>query len=70
MLIWIKARLYALDIWINYRILGGDDDETISSRLGRTMPNCMLCRWTCAVLDLVDRDHCHKAAVNEQEQDS
>lgn len=42
-------------------LLGGDPDETISSRCFKQLATCRVCRLLCAVLNLIDRDHCAKA---------
>ena len=50
--------LVALDKWVNV-LLGGDPDETISSRAGKAQLSgklwgCSLCRF----LDFFQKDHC------------
>lgn len=54
--------LIAFDQLVN-TILGGDPDETISSRMGKHVANgqCKLCRLICFLLDIVDKDHCTKS---------
>lgn len=42
-------------------VIGGDPDESISSRCGKQLPRCRLCRALCAVLNLIDRNHCRDA---------
>lgn len=37
---------------------GGEPDETISSRWGRTRENNPVADVGCKVLDVVDKDHC------------
>ena len=41
-------------------ILGGNPDETISSRMGRHLlkKNCKLCKIICKLLNLIDKNHC------------
>lgn len=38
---------------------GGDPDETISSRMGKSQ--CVLCRVACWLLDRIDPGHCERA---------
>lgn len=64
--------LYLLDIWVNYRLLNGNEGETISSRLGRYIESDniykewsakIFCRTVLLPLGiLLDRDwkHCRK----------
>jgi len=52
--------LIAVDQAIN-AVLGGDPDETLSSRMGKQVERCKLCRWVCRLLGKVDRDHCIKS---------
>lgn len=61
------ARLFvALDQLLN-TILGGNEDETLSSRLGKDarrgyVVGCVLCR----VLGWIDKDHCEKAIERDE----
>jgi len=51
-------------IWIDQGLntaLGGDPDETLSSRLGKHRARCRLCDWLCRVLDRIDPGHCADA---------
>lgn len=41
-------------------ILGGDPDETISSRCGKLVGKCVLCTIFCWVLNIFDKNHCVK----------
>lgn len=57
---------YVMEVWrgvdqLANALLGGWARESISSRLGRTRPACLLCRW----LSRVEKDHCAKAAARE-----
>ena len=58
--------LIALDQLLN-ALFGGDEDETMSSRLakdrlrGRTI-GCVLC----AILDAIDRDHCARSLERDR----
>lgn len=58
---WFWNQLIALDQTVN-ALLGGDPDETISSRAGKAQGEgkrwaCVLCR----LLNVFDRDHCVKS---------
>lgn len=61
------ARLFvALDQLLN-TIFGGDEDETMSSRLGKDarrgrFVGCVLCK----MLDWIDKDHCEKAIERDE----
>lgn len=43
-------------------LLGGDPDETISSRMGKLVAKrkCKLCKLLCWVIDKIDPNHCVK----------
>lgn len=51
--------LISVDQMLN-TLLGGDPDETISSRAGKRVDTCAPCRWLCRLLDVIDPRHCHK----------
>lgn len=61
------ARVFvALDQLLN-ALLGGDEDETMSSRLGKDarrgrIVGCVLCK----MLDLIDKNHCEKAIERDE----
>ena len=59
--------LLSLDQLAN-TLIGGDPDETISSRLGKRVDTCAACRFICSLLDRVDTRHCHKS-IEEDEGD-
>lgn len=45
-------------------LTGGDPDMTISTRCGLRLQSDVpsrTCRWLCAVLDLIDENHCADA---------
>jgi hypothetical protein len=45
----------AIDQMVN-TLLGGDPDETLSSRCGKS--RCRFCKWLCAVMERFDYRHC------------
>ena len=61
------ARIFvALDQLLN-TIFGGDEDETMSSRLGKDarrgrFVGCVLC----GILGLIDRNHCEKSIERDR----
>lgn len=59
--LWLREVGRSLSQFIN-AVLGGYSQESTSSRLGRTRPNCLLCR----VLNLLEASHCAKAAEREK----
>lgn len=66
-LIGYLARVFvALDQLLN-ALLGGDEDETLSSRLAKDarrgrFVGCVLCK----VLGWIDKDHCEKAIERDE----
>ena len=53
-----------VDLVVN-GLFGGSFDETISSRAGRmAREGSYVAQALCAALDVVDEDHCEKAANN------
>lgn len=55
----------ALDQLAN-AILGGDPDETISSRIGKREDTCKVCYMLCRLLHLLDPDHCQKSIERDE----
>ena len=61
------ARVFvAIDQLLN-ALLNGDEDETLSSRLGKDARRgryvgCVLCK----LLDLIDKNHCEKAIERDE----
>jgi len=55
---WLLNILVSIDQFVN-TVLGGDPDETISSRAAKSKawPACVLCR----VLDWLDKGHCRRS---------
>lgn len=60
--------LIAFDHFCN-AILLGNPDETISSRMGRSLAkkDCPICNFLCKLLNLIQKDHCIKAIANDHE---
>ena len=55
--------LISLDQLLN-TLLGGFPDETLSSRMGKHIvrnKDCFTCRFLCKILDLFEKEHCHKS---------
>jgi hypothetical protein len=54
--------LIAIDQFFN-AVLGGDSDETISSRMGKHVAkrDCPFCNFVCKALNLFQKDHCVKS---------
>lgn len=50
-------------------ILLGDPDETISSRMGKALPRCKLCRFICKLIHPIDKKHCRKAIESDEGND-
>ena len=42
-------------------VLGGDPDETISSRCGKVIKTCILCRFFCWIANKIDNNHCQNS---------
>lgn len=58
--------LISLDQLLN-TLLGGDPDETLSSRMGkRARKGDKLGRCFCAVLDVLDKNHCEKSIERDE----
>ena len=47
---------------------GGDPDETISSRMGKSRDGCLLCAGLCWLLHLLDPGHCERAIEQDEGQ--
>lgn len=61
----------ALDQLLN-TIAFGDPDETLSSRMGKTIREnrCLACRWICWLLGKFDRNHCNKTIETDEGKDA
>lgn len=59
--------LIALDQLAN-TLLGGDPDETMSSRMGKNIRagKCTLCKVICLVLNKIDPNHCEKSIESDE----
>lgn len=59
--------LIAIDQLIN-TILGGDPDETVSSRMGKRVikKNCKVCKAICRILNFFEKDHCYKSIEKDE----
>ena len=60
--------LHLLDQAFN-TLLGGDPRQTLSGRMGRNITlgkNCVLCHWTCRLLNFIQPDHCVSTWANEK----
>jgi hypothetical protein len=65
----IKQYLLNLLIGVDQLInafLGGDVDETLSSRLGKAMQQCKMCRFVCIILNIFDKNHCQKSIESDE----
>lgn len=60
-LAWLRNMLVGANQFVN-ATLGGDPDETISSRLGKgARGSCRLCRFVCWFIDRFTNDrHCER----------
>lgn len=68
----MKKYIYNILIGIDQlanAILGGDPDETISSRMGKHLvkkQNCLICKFLCGLLNLIDPNHCIDAIEKDE----
>ena len=62
--------LISIDQFIN-TVLGGDPDETISSRMGKHLAkhDCPFCNFMCGLLNLIQKDHCVKSIEADEGKD-
>jgi hypothetical protein len=62
--------LIGLDQFCN-AILGGDPDETMSSRMGKNVAkhDCPFCNFMCKLLNLIQKDHCRKSIEQDEGKD-
>lgn len=70
---WFWNILIATDQLAN-ALIGGDPDETISSRLGKcSRAGCRACRFACRILSVFDPrpgDHCIASLEEDEGKDS
>lgn len=64
---------YLWNIWVSAdqfmnTVLGGDPDETISSRMGKKVAQskCVLCKLVCRLLDRIQINHCIKSIEQDE----
>lgn len=58
----------SLDQFLN-TLLGGNPDETMSSRMGKKLvkhEKCPVCRFLCKILNKIQKDHCVKAIEKDR----
>lgn len=60
--------LVAVDQLLN-TLAFGDPDETLSSRMGKRVHRCKLCRAACRLLHLFDPNHCEKTIEHDEGKD-
>lgn len=72
----VKAMRYIFNILISLdqlanTLLGGDPDETMSSRMGKRIAsgNCWGCYRVCRILHFIDKDHCRKSIEEDEGKD-
>ena len=70
-----KGKKYVINILLGVdqffnTILGGDPDETISSRAGKREGRHIIPTALCWLLNLIDKDHCRDAIEHDEGKDS
>ncbi len=69
---WLKQYASNVLTWMSQTLntlLMGDPDETLSSRMGKRLDTCRTCRWVCALLNLIDKNHCRDAVEPDEGKD-
>ncbi len=61
---YLKNIFISIDQFLN-TLVGGDPDETISSRCHKYKNN-RFCRFICKVLDKIEKDHCKKSVERDE----
>jgi hypothetical protein len=63
--------LISIDQFFN-TILGGDPDETMSSKMGKHLAkhDCPFCNFICKLLNLIQKDHCVKSIESDEGKDA
>jgi len=59
----------SVDQFVN-TVIGGDPDETISSRMGKRTDTCKLCKFICSFLSRIDYRHCKEAIEQDEGSDA
>lgn len=67
----VSRYLWNVLIWLDQGLnvlLGGDPDETLSSRMGKAVreDRCVLCKGLCWLLHLIDKNHCAKSIEEDE----
>jgi len=65
---YIKNNFIAIDQRVN-SLLFGDEDETISSRMGKHLikkKDCFICKFICGLLNKIDPEHCIDAIERDR----
>ena len=60
--------LLAIDQFFN-ALTGGDEDETISSRIGKAVERkspCWICHTLCKMLHWIDPNHCQESIEHDE----
>lgn len=60
--------MISIDQFFN-TLTGGDEDETISSRIGKAVENredCWICHTLCKILHFIDSNHCQNAIERDE----
>ncbi len=63
---YLKNLLISIDQFFN-ALLGGDPDETLSSRFGKC--NSKICLFICMILHKLDKEHCKKSMEIDEGKD-
>ena len=66
---YIRNVLVGSDQLLN-AILGGDPDETISSRAGKRVKSSRVAYWLCRCLHFLEPDHCKKSIESDEGSDA
>jgi len=65
---YIKNNFIGVDQRVN-ALLFGDEDETMSSRMGKRLvlkKDCFICRFICGLLNKIDKNHCVDAIEHDR----
>lgn len=61
--------LISIDQFVN-TLIAGDPDETISSRMGKRVHKCKLCKFICGFLNHIDYRHCQDSIEHDEGKDA